>query len=417
MDVMPLTLLLDLDETLLDSNIDVFVPAYLKKLAGFLANRVDPQRLIKELLFGRSLMFQNERPDLTLDDVFSRHFYPTLGVDRAELKPELDRFYADIFPSLKEICAPQPAAVEMVECAFKRGWRVVIATNPVFPRETIEHRLRWANLPPEKYPFALVTSMENSHFAKTVPAYYAEILGNLGWPAGPVVMVGDDPIKDIEAATKAGLPVFWIRPEGKSLPDISTLLSRRPPVGNASLALVPQGTILDFCGWIQTVNFDQLQPNLKTHEALISSLQSTPAVLDTLIRSLKPAEWTARAHKDEWALTEIFCHLRDLEAEVNLPRLEMLTTEENAFITGQDTDPWAKERDYIKQDGLIAFRDFVVTRIKLVEKLKSLSVEGWQRRARHTIFGPTHLQELVGFMAEHDRTHIQQAMALLAAIR
>ena len=185
-------LLLDLDETLLDSNIDVLVPAYLKKLAGFLASRAEPQQLIRELLVGRGLMFENQRPDLILEDVFNQHFFPALGIDPVELQPEMERFYRDVFPSLKEICAPRPDAIEMVECAFARGWRVVIATNPVFPCQTIEHRLRWANLAPEKYPFALITSMETSHFSKSVPAYYSEIMGHLGWPAGPV----DNRIRD-----------------------------------------------------------------------------------------------------------------------------------------------------------------------------------------------------------------------------
>jgi hypothetical protein len=157
--------------------------------------------------------------------------------------------------------------------------------------------------------------------------------------------------------------------------------------------------------------------NMLSNEALINSLQSTPAVLDNLLRTLESDEWTARPRKDEWALTEILCHLRDLDVEVNLPRLETLTLTENPFITAQDTDPWAKERRYIEQDGPTAFRDFVAARIKLLEKLKSLSPEDWQRRGRHTIFGPTDLHELVGFMAEHDRTHIQQATALVDAIR
>lgn len=400
---MPLTLLLDLDDTLLDSNMDAFVPAYLKNLAGFLVDRAEPQQLIRELLVGRSLMFENERPDLTLNDIFNQYFYPALGMaNNTEFQTAMGRFYEDIFPSLKEFCTPRPAAVEMVEYAFEKGWRVVIATNPVFPLKTIEHRLRWANLPPEKYPFAMITAMETSHFSKVIPAYYAEILGKLGWPPGPVVMIGDEPILDMASASKAGLPVFWICPEGKSLPE---------------LALVPQGTMRDFLEWIQVVDLNQLQPDLKKPEALISSLQSGPAVFDSLIRALKPAEWIARPLKDEWALIEILCHLRDMDVEVNLPRLETLTATENAFIAGQDTDPWATERHYIEQDGPTVFCDFVVARMKLVEKLKSLSTADWQRRGRHTIFGPTELQELVGFMAEHDRTHIQQAMALLKVIR
>jgi hypothetical protein len=173
----------------------------------------------------------------------------------------------------------------------------------------------------------------------------------------------------------------------------------------------------DFLEWIQAVDINQLQPDLKKPEALISSLQSGPAVFDSLLRTLEPAEWTACPLKDEWALIEILCHLRDMDAEVNLPRLETLTTTENPFIAGKNTDPWAAERHYIEQDGLAVFHDFVVARMKLVEKLKSLSAADWRRRGRHTIFGPTDLQELVSFMAEHDRTHIQQAMALLDVIR
>jgi len=215
-------------------------------------------------------------------------------------------------------------------------------------------------------------------------------------------MVGDEPVLDMDSASKASLPVFWIRPAGNSLPE---------------LADTPQGTMRDFLKWIQAVDLNQLQPDLKKPEALISSLQSGPAVFDSLIRTLKPAEWIARPLKDEWALIEILCHLRDMDVEVNLPRLETLTAAENAFIAGQDTDPWATERHYIEQDGPTVFCDFVAARMKLVEKLKSLSAADWQRRGRHTIFGPTGLQELVGFMAEHDRTHIQQAMALLKVIR
>lgn len=399
---MPLTLLLDLDDTLLDSNIDVFIPAYFKKLAGFIASQVQADLLIKELVAGSRLMLENQRPDCTLDQVFSDTFFPALGLERAVLQPLIERFYVEIFPSLREFCAPRAGVVEMVEYAFAQGWRVVIATNPLFPHKAIEERLRWANLPPEKYSFALVTSMETSHFTKAVPAYYAEILGNLGWSTEPVLMVGDDPLMDIESATKAGLPVYWIRPEARQLPE---------------LAATPQGTLADFQGWIRTVDPDSLQVNPKAPEALISSMQSAPAVLDSLLRTLQPAEWTKRWREDEWAITEILCHLRDLDAEVNLPRLETLLTAKNPFITGQNTDPWAKERRYIEQNGQDAFCDFVAGRMRLLEKLKGLSAEDWQRRAQHTIFGPTHLQELVGFMAEHDRTHIQQATTLLRRLR
>ena len=39
---MPITLLLDLDDTLLESNMDVFIPAYFQALSSALADKVSP---------------------------------------------------------------------------------------------------------------------------------------------------------------------------------------------------------------------------------------------------------------------------------------------------------------------------------------------------------------------------------------
>jgi len=52
----------------------------------------------------------------------------------------------------------------------------------------------------------------------------------------------------------------------------------------------------------------------------------------------------------------------------------------------------------------------------LVELLANLSPGDWKRTARHSIFGPTHLQELVSFIASHDRSHIQQVLATIREV-
>jgi hypothetical protein len=44
-----------------------------------------------------------------------------------------------------------------------------------------------------------------------------------------------------------------------------------------------------------------------------------------------------------------------------------------------------------------------------------LNPDVWSREARHAIFGPTNFMEIVGFMADHDRMHIQQAWNILKA--
>jgi hypothetical protein len=42
-----------------------------------------------------------------------------------------------------------------------------------------------------------------------------------------------------------------------------------------------------------------------------------------------------------------------------------------------------------------------------------LDDEFWARKARHAIFGPTNFLEVLGFVANHDQMHIQQALKTL----
>ncbi len=96
-----------------------------------------------------------------------------------------------------------------------------------------------------------------------------------------------------------------------------------------------------------------------------------------------------------------------MEREVNLPRLRKVLDEENPFLPGQDTDRWVEERHCADQDGLQILVDFMNARKETLSLLDDLQAD-WTRTARHAIFGPTTLLELVGIIAGHDRVHIQQ---------
>jgi hypothetical protein len=137
-------------------------------------------------------------------------------------------------------------------------------------------------------------------------------------------------------------------------------------------------------------------------------LRATPATLRTLYTRAGNDKLAVRQQPDAWCPTEVVCHLRDVEGEVNLPRLQLVLRGGNPFIPGRDTDQWAESRDYIHQDGWQALEEFTRRRMALLSYLVELSPEAWELPARHAIFGPTTLQELVKFIVDHDRLHIQQ---------
>jgi FMN phosphatase YigB (HAD superfamily) len=390
---MTLTLLLDLDDTLLGTNMEEFIPAYFQALSKHLAPFVAPDVMLPALAAGTRAMLISQDPTRTLRQVFDAEFYPRVGLDRDTLQPVIDQFYDEVFPSLGALTTFFPEAVSLVEWAMERGHRVAIATDPVFPRKATMHRLCFAGLSPEKYPFALVSSYETFHFTKTYPAYYAEMLGQLGWPEGPVLMIGNDMDRDLGPARALGLQTYWIN---------------AGPTPQSSREQIPQGSLSELREWLESVDLNALDVRFDAKESLLALLSAAPASISALMEELPVPCRKWRPTEAEWSLTEVLWHLRDTELEINQPRLERMLSEQSPFISAPDTKAWAEQRGYLEREPGIAWNEFLSGRLAVITRLASLTDSDWARKARHSIFGPTSLREMVAFMVEHDRLHIQQ---------
>ncbi|MEN8172769.1 MAG: DinB family protein [Chloroflexota bacterium] len=397
---MTLTLLIDLDDTLIANSMATFIPAYVGGLGKALSNHIKPELAAQTLNTATDQMFANIRPDRTLKEVFDPAFYPKLGVTEGEMRAPIARFYEEDFPKIKSLTQAIPDAVRLIGTAIERGYRIGIATNPLFPLTAIQQRLAWADLPTGSYDFDLVSSYESFHFAKPNPAYFAEFLAKMGWPRGPVVMVGNDPIHDIQGASGLGLATFWVNNQSTNTDG----------VGKNRHAI---GSLADVIPWLDALPEEHLEPQLSSPSAITAMLRGIAAAFDSLTRGISSELWLKRPEDEAWSLTEIICHLRDVEREINIPRLDQILQKENPMLTGIDSDPWAKERNYQEQDGEQARRDFLTARMETLKILDRLSIDDWQRGAQHTIFGPTQLQEIIGIITQHDRLHLRQILGNL----
>jgi len=214
--------LLDLDDTLIDNPMDTFIPAYFAALEAFVSGVVEPGVFIEELLRATRAMDGNQGSGPTNEEVFAAAFYPRLGVPREQMEPLLERFYREAFPGLEPLIGKRPAAPKIIEWAHSRGLQVVIATNPLFPRTAIEQRMAWGDVGVDRFDFELVTSYENCHATKSHPAYFSEIVENLGRGPAECLMVGDNWGWDVACAAKAGVPAFWIARDGVQAPPPPT---------------------------------------------------------------------------------------------------------------------------------------------------------------------------------------------------
>ncbi len=387
------TILLDLDDTLLDNQMESFLPAYFQRLAHYMSDTHAPDGFIRELIVGSQKMLENTDPRVTLEKTFADYFYPALDLNANEVEAQIYSFYKRVFPSLKAVTGIRPSARPVVESLLDQGFEVVVATNPLFPKVAIEERLRWANLAPEELPFTLITSYEICHFTKPQPAYYAEILGQLGRKPHEVVMVGNDPGLDLDPAKALSMRVYH--------------LSDDPGDG------YPGGNLDELLVWIgQQLNIPDPE-EIRTARAVSARFRGHAGALATLVREFTNDEWKRSPAPGEWAPVEIVCHLRDVEMEVNRPRLAAFSAAEPPHLTAQDTDIWADERDYISQSGPEALSDFLEARVALLQELEILNENEWNRPALHSLLGPTSLIEVMGIATDHDLLHLAQMRATL----
>jgi len=200
--------LFDLDGTLLENEMDVFVTHFLRRFAPHVAHRVSPENFVQSWLRSLQFMLRNTDSNLTNQEVFDLNFYPQVGALPEDLLPSMQAFYATSYRSLRSLVRTRPGARETVQAMLDANLTVVVATNPIFIEEVVDQRLEWAGL--ADLSFALVTHSENMHAAKPSPQYYREILDRIGCAPEESLMVGDDYINDIQPANRLGLRTYWV---------------------------------------------------------------------------------------------------------------------------------------------------------------------------------------------------------------
>ncbi len=401
------TLLLDLDDTLLGNNMDVFLPAYFQGLFPYLPPGTDPRRVQAELVNATRAMIGNTDPARVLLAVFADCFSQGSGWTEAVWRPMFERYYAGAYRELEALTQRRPAARALMTWAFANRYTVVIATSPLFGESAIRERLRWAGI--ADFPYALITTMETSHFSKPHPEYFAEALARVGRRPEQALVIGNDWEKDMVAAAMAGIAGYHITGGAQADGSTGPAWAAGPTAGLALEAEpMASGTLDEFFTWARTHLPDLPPAAPPAGRSLPHQLVGNLAVTAGELSGLPDAAWTRRPSSGEWSLTELICHLRDVEREVNLPRVRSVVETTNPFVAGADTDPWATERDYQSQSGPDALRDFIAARRETARYLRSRPNAIWTRTARHAIFGPTQLIEIVGWILDHDRIHLDQ---------
>ncbi len=200
-------LLLDLDGTLLDLDVEQFIPAYINALSKQFSGYLNHDDFVKHLFEATRVMVENNDPGKKNETVFYKEFCSRIGTSREEIQPIIDDFYQNSFPGLSGWGKILPDAKTVIDNALEKNMILVLATNPIFPASAILQRLSWSGLSPDV--FNLITTMENMHYCKPNPGYYLEISQLIGCSPKRCLMAGNDTLEDL-VASKAGLDTFLV---------------------------------------------------------------------------------------------------------------------------------------------------------------------------------------------------------------
>lgn len=200
------TVLFDLDGTLLPMDMEVFTQTYFGYLAKHFVDLIDGRELVRQVLTASDMMV-GSKDSRTNETVFMEHFGRVFPGEIELYQERFFTFYDTGFLQMQKHLAPNPHMVDSIKLLKAKGYRLAVATNPIFPLKANLHRINWAGLNPED--FSYISCLERNCYCKPNIEYYSEVLEAIGESPANCLMVGNDVQEDL-VARQLGIKTYLI---------------------------------------------------------------------------------------------------------------------------------------------------------------------------------------------------------------
>lgn len=201
------TILFDLDGTLLGMDAKAFETTYFGSLIHYYNGVESGVSIGKSLFEAVKVMIENQDSNCTNEDTFFTYFKQCVGQEVYDkVKLGMEDYYTRVFDCVKEITTQNVQLIQEVKNLKNKGYRVILATNPMLPKLATDKRIEWAGL--QLSDFDHITRFEEYHYCKPNPEYYREIIKKCELDPKDCIMVGND-LQDDGIAKKLGMQV-WI---------------------------------------------------------------------------------------------------------------------------------------------------------------------------------------------------------------
>lgn len=193
------TFLLDLDGTLLSFDQNEFLRLYFKTIEEkFIPHGYQKDVVLNALNEGINAMLKNDGSK-TNEQAFWDKFNYYLSDRMYFFEKSFEDYYNNEYNTIRYIVNENKIAHKVIDVLRKKNYEIIIATNPLFPQIGTRNRMAWGGYNFDD--FKLVTTYENSSYAKPNPKYFEEILKNIGKRPEECMMIGNDVGDDMVAET------------------------------------------------------------------------------------------------------------------------------------------------------------------------------------------------------------------------
>src|SRR5215210_9239360 len=146
--------------------------------------------------------------------------------------------------------------------------------------------------------------------------------------------------------------------------------------------------------------------------ALISALETAPGVIIPLMREVPPQILKRRPSPETWSAYENAIHLSQSDASFRA-RLDMILSTPEPFIKTIENSPEDEAGAMLEIDLDESLDRYISERAALVERLKKLSPEEWQKTAVHEAFDHYSVWIMFRHLLNHEMLHSYRIEELL----
>lgn len=201
-------IIFDYDGTLVMGSADDFFKTFFREVVIKYVKwfGVNPEPF-KEAFLKAIEVMTNNTTDKTNETVFYNTMAELTGINIQKIKDFFVDFYDNEFKNTHEAYDPIQLMGEVLDYLHDKGYNIILATDPMFPRNAVDFKLSDCNINP-RY-FSLITTNQNCTRTKISPDFYNEILKKVNINPAESLMVGNHADKDGNAE-KAGIDTILL---------------------------------------------------------------------------------------------------------------------------------------------------------------------------------------------------------------